>query len=89
MNPKYIKYILYAVVLIIIMAVGFYFGRGIEAGITSLLIFLGLKKSNKEKLKDAKENINKAGEDIEATEHDSDSALNKLDDIVSDNDSTE
>lgn len=71
------------------MAIGFYFGKSIEAGIGALLIFLGLKKSNKEKLKDAKENIDKAGDDINAEKHDSDSALNKLDNILSDDNGSE
>lgn len=79
MNPKYFKYIIYIVVLIVIMAVGFYFGKSLEAGLGALLIFLGIKKSNKDKLKDAQKNIDEAGEDIEAEKHDTDSALDFFD----------
>ncbi len=87
MNPKYVKYIIYIVILIVIMLVGFYFGKSIEAGIGALLVFLGIRKSNKDKLKDAQKNIDEAG-DVDAKKHDTDSALDFFDKFFGNNDSS-
>lgn len=75
------------VLVIIVFLVGLYFlGTRIMAVIGFILAGLGITKSKKDKLKEAKERVNKAGEDIEAKKHDADSALDFYDDFFTDND---
>jgi len=75
------------VLVIIVFLVGLYFlGTRIMAVIGFILATLGFTKSQKKKLKEAKDRIDKAGEDIEAKKHDADSALDFYDDFFADDD---
>lgn len=80
------KVYLYLVVIIVLMVVGYFLGTKIAGIIGIILAALGLRKSNKDKLNEAKERVNKAGEDIEAKKHDADSALDFYDDFFADDD---
>lgn len=79
------KIYLYLIVILILMVLGYFLGTKIAGGIGFILAVFGLGKTKR--LKEAKERINEAGEDIEATKHDADSALKFFDDFFSDSDS--
>lgn len=74
--------------ILIILALGFFLGAKVAAGGAGILTLLfggdKARKSKKEKRKEAQKNIDKAGEDIKADEHDADSSLDKLDNVLSD-----
>jgi len=78
------KIYVYIIILIVILAAGFYFGKTLEAGLGALLVFLGIKKSNKTKREEAQKNIDEAGDKYEGEKHDADSALEFFDDFYDD-----
>lgn len=72
---------LWAVVILSILIVGLFFGIRF-AGILGVIGVGGAAYSKKEK---AKENVDKAGDDVEGKHHDNaNSAANKLDDVLDD-----
>ena len=73
----------YVAVVVILLVLGYWLGSEFATLIGIVLVFLGLRKSNKDKLKDAQDNIKEAGEDIEAKKHDSNSALDFFNDFFS------
>ena len=73
----------YVAVVIILLVLGYWLGSEFATVVGAVLVFLGLRKSKKDKLKDAQDNIKKAGEDVEAKKHNSDSALDFFDDFFS------
>ena len=79
----YKKFLIYAAVIVILLILGYWLGSEFATVVGAVLIFMGLRRSNKEKLKDAQDNIKKAGEGVEAKKHDSDSALKFFDDFFS------
>jgi len=74
---------IYTAVLVILLILGYWLGSEFAALIGVVLVFLRLRKSNKDKLKAAQNNIDKAGEDVEAKKHDANSALKFFDDFFS------
>lgn len=70
-----------------VFLVGLYFlGTRIIGVVGTILVALGIGKIKKNGLDEAKKNIDKAGEDIEAKQYDADSALEFFDDFFSDSD---
>lgn len=68
-------------VILIIIAVVYYIGNTVGGVVGAILVFLGLRKTPQDKIDKAKENIEKAGDEVgPAKKHDADSALNKFDD---------
>ena len=78
------KIYLYLIVAVIIILIGIFFGTKI-AGLLGIVAGGGavMQKKKEEALK----NVDEAGEKVEATKHDSDSALGLFDDFFSDADS--
>ena len=75
------KLIIYAV-LAVLAVLGFIFlSEWVGGLIGAVLVAVGLRQSKVEK---AKENINQAGEEYKAKEHDAKSAREKLDKIIGD-----
>lgn len=80
-QQKYIDIVLAVVAVIIIIAIVYFVGDMVGGVVGAVLIFLGLRKTPQDKIDEAKENIEKAGDEVgPAKEHDVDSALNKFDD---------
>jgi hypothetical protein len=81
------KKIFFYVIIFVVFIVGLYFlGTRIMAVIGLLLAALGITKKREDKYKEAKNNINKAGENVEAKKHNANSALDFFDDFFSDDD---
>lgn len=84
-QQKYIDIILAIIAVIVVIAVGYFIGDKIAGGLGALLMFLGLRKTPQDKIDDAYDNIEEAGDQVEpAKKHDADSALNKFDDYFDD-----
>ena len=78
-----VETILKLVIIIAVIALAFYIGGTIVSVVTGLFAFLGFSKSPEEKKKEAKENIKKAGDQVdEAKKHTADSARDKLNNII-------
>jgi ABC-type protease/lipase transport system fused ATPase/permease subunit len=72
------------ILVVVVFLVGVYFlGTRITGAIAFILAALGLAKTKKDQVEKAKERINKAGDDVEAVKHDSDSALKFFDNFFS------
>jgi len=80
------KIFVYALVFVVFIVGLWFLGARIMAAVGFILATLGFTKSQKKKLKEAKDRIDKAGEDIEAKKHDADSALDFYDDFFADDD---
>jgi len=85
-SQKTIDIILALVFILLIVFLINYVGSKVAAVFSGILMFLGLRKSPQDKIDDAKENIQQAGDDIEKpTPNTPESALNKYDDFFDNN----
>lgn len=73
------KIYLYILIFILLLIIINFLGVKITGIVGLILSAFGLIKYNKNELEEAKERINKAGEDIEATKHDVNTALDFFD----------
>ena len=81
-SQRVIDIILAVIFILFIAIVLYYFGSKVAAVFSGLLMFLGLRKSPQDKIDEAKENVEKAGDDIEKpSPNTSNSALDKFDDF--------
>ena len=71
--------------VILIIIIGVFIGVKLAGVLGGRALLFGGNKYREKKKEEAFENIHEAGEDIEATEHDSDSALDMYDNFFSDN----
>ena len=79
------KLYIYVLVFAAFLIGAYFLGTRVVGVVGAILVALGLKEANG--YKKAKENIDKAGEDIENKKHDAVSALDFYDDFFSDSDS--
>ena len=81
-SQKIIDIVLAIVFVIIVALILYYFGSKLAAVFSGLLMFLGLRKTPQDKIDDALDNVEKAGDDIEKPSGNTpDSALDKFDDM--------
>lgn len=89
-SQRIIDLIIAIIIVVIVGAILYYIGQGAAGIVGAILVFLGLRKTPQDKLDDAKENIEKAGDDIEKpTPNTPESALDKYDDFFNKHNSSD